>query len=115
MKFVYHKDGTTPSKGEIFVFGSNLSGIHGAGAAREAYENFRAIWGVGDGIMGQSYVLPTKGKDITFIPLSEVETHIKNFLVFAKRNENMCFWMTRVGCGLAGFRDEQIATLLSVS
>jgi hypothetical protein len=112
MKYDYHKDGTTPPQYEdyIFVFGSNLSGIHGAGAAKEAYDNYGAIMGKGEGLMFSSYAIPTKGKNITFMALVEVVPHIKNFLTFAKRNPEMKFWMTSVGCGLAGFSVSQIAS-----
>ncbi len=93
----------------IFVFGSNLSGIHGAGAARIANRDHGAVWGIGEGLMGQSYALPTKGFNISFMPMKKVQTHIENFLAFARVNPNKEFKVTRIGCGLAGFKDEDIA------
>jgi len=100
-----------PSK-MIFVFGSNLSGIHGAGAARYAREHKGAELGVGEGLTGQSYALPTKGLNISFMPFDDVHTHVQKFMKFAydERNE-LQFQVTRVGTGLSGFRDDNIARL----
>lgn len=95
----------------IFVFGSNLSGIHGAGAARTARDKHGAIWGVGEGLMGESYALPTKGYGITFIPLQVVKQHVQLFLTFAAGRPDLEFKVTRVGCFLAGFTDKEIAPL----
>lgn len=96
---------------EIFVFGSNLSGRHGAGAARHAYEHHGAIMGQGMGLQGKSYALPTKGVNISFMPLSDIGRHVMAFISFAKIRTDLTFRVTRVGCGLAGFKDEQIAPL----
>ncbi len=93
----------------IFVFGSNLSGFHGAGAARHAYEKRGAQWGVGEGITGNCYALPTKGINISHMPLHEVIDHINTFITHAYANPNDVFQVTCVGCGLAGFKDSQIA------
>ena len=95
--------------GMIFVFGSNLSGIHGAGAARFAHRNKGAVMGKGIGLQGQSYALPTKGLKISFMSLNEVEVHIDAFKDFAMDHPDLDFQVTQVACGLAGFTKEQIA------
>lgn len=95
----------------IFVFGSNLSGIHGAGAARFARIHMGAQMGKGEGLTGQSYALPTKGYNITFMPLEEVKTHVENFLKFALINPDLTFQVTQIGCGLAGFKAAEMAPL----
>ena len=110
MKYQYHKDGTAPTGDEIFVFGSNLSGIHGAGAAKAALK-FDACWGKGVGHIGQSYALPTKGLKIVTMQLAEVIPYITRFVQYAKDNPELTFFVTRVGYGLAGFTDADIAPL----
>ncbi|RRY03794.1 A1S_2505 family phage non-structural protein [Brucella anthropi] len=95
----------------IFVFGSNLAGKHGAGAAKFAAKNRGAITGMGHGFYGQSYALPTKDRDIRTLPFGQVEYAVALFLAFAKNRPQLEFQVTRVGCGLAGFKDEQIAPL----
>lgn len=95
----------------IFVFGSNLSGIHGTGAALTAVRLHGAILGVGVGRMGNSYALPTKGYKISFMPLHEVKKHVDMFIDYADIFYWESFQVTRVGCGLAGFKDEEIAPL----
>lgn len=102
------------SKPEIFVFGSNLSGIHGAGAARYAWKNLGAKWGVGEGATGSCYAIPTKEKDVhTPRTLSEVRFSVDKFLQCSRTSPNFNFKVTRIGCGLAGFRDENIAPLFA--
>lgn len=86
----------------IFVFGSNLAGIHGAGAAKYAHEFCGAEWGVGRGLTGNSYALPTKNEKIQPMPWSWVRGNIKEFVEFAKRNPGLTFALTPVGTGLAG-------------
>jgi hypothetical protein len=92
----------------IFVFGSNLAGIHGAGAARHALQHYGAIWGQGIGLQGRSYAIPTKDENIQTLPLEEIERHIKGFLKFAHEHPEMDFLVTPVGCGLAGYQQWQI-------
>lgn len=99
----------------IFTFGSNLSGIHGAGAALTAYQLHGAIWGQGEGLQGNSYGLPTKGLKISYMPLPEVATHVQRFLDFAAQSPELGFQITRVGCGLAGFDDSEIAPMFTAS
>ena len=95
----------------IFVFGSNLSGIHGAGAAKYAAKHYGAVYGVGEGMSGKSYALPTKGINISFMTLIEVKPHIQKFIKYAYDHPNDKFQLTQVGCGLGGFRKEEITPL----
>ncbi len=112
MKYLYHEDGTLPSDSDsIFVFGSNLAGIHGAGAAKVAMRLFGARFGEGEGLVGRSYALPTKDENIKTLPFKRVVEAVEKFICFAEANPQMKFWVTRVGCGLAGFKDEEIAPL----
>ena len=107
MKTQFSPDFITELKeNEIFVFGSNLQGMHGGGAARIAYEKFGAIWGQGVGLQGQSYGIPTMhgGVDV-------IKPYVDEFIEFAKSHPEMTFLVTRIGCGIAGFRDEEIAPL----
>lgn len=99
----------------IFVFGSNLSGIHGAGAARFALNKMGAKYGQGIGLQGQSYALPTKGINICFMSLDEVAQHVETFKEFALKHPDLDFQVTQVACGLAGFTKEQIAPLFKDS
>lgn len=99
----------------IFVFGSNKSGIHGAGAAAFAHKKLGAEWGVGEGITGQCYALPTKGPEIEFIPLEEIKKAVDRFLKYASDHPNKDFKVTQVGCGLGGFTKEQIAPLFEAA
>ena len=92
--------------GEIFVFGSNLAGSHGGGAARLAYNHFGAIWGQGVGLQGQSYGIPTMHGGVEII-----KPYVDEFIEFAKQHPEYKFLVTRIGCGIAGFNDEEIAPL----
>lgn len=93
---------------EIFVFGSNLDGMHGGGAARVACKHFGAVWGQGTGLQGQSYAIPTmQGGPET------IEPYVEEFIRFAKEHRELDFLVTRIGCGIAGFKDEEIAPLFS--
>ena len=96
---------------EIFVFGSNLAGIHGAGAALYARKHHGAILGKGIGLQGSSYGIPTKDEHIKTLPLSTIENHVKDFLRFADEHPEMIFNVTRIGCGLAGYKDHDIAPM----
>lgn len=96
----------------VFVFGSNLSGIHGAGAAAYAMRHKGAEWGVGIGLQGNSYAIPTKDFHIITLDIETVEGHIADFLDFARQHlMDMEFDVTAIGCGLAGFMPSQIAPL----
>lgn len=96
---------------EIFVFGSNLAGRHGAGAALFARHNFGAVYGKGTGLQGLSYAIPTKDQNIRTMPLPDIKEHVDNFIAFATDNQWMTFNVTRIGCGLAGYTDDQIAPM----
>lgn len=107
MKSQFTPDFITELKeNEIFVFGSNLQGMHGGGAARIAYERFGAIWGQGVGLQGQSYGIPTMHGGV-----DAIKPYVDEFIEFAKSHPEMTFLVTRIGCGIAGFRDEEIAPL----
>lgn len=100
---------------KVFVFGSNLAGFHGAGAARYARIHHGAVMGVGMGFMedhrGACYAIPTKGYQIEKIKLDEVKPWVDLFIDFAKMHPERTFQVTRLGCGLAGFKDYEIADL----
>lgn len=95
----------------IFVFGSNRAGIHGAGAALYARKFHGAEMGVGEGPTGNCYALPTKGFKIEKISLDEIQKAVDNFLVFAMSHPTQKFQVTKVGCGLGGYTNEDIATI----
>lgn len=99
----------------IFVFGSNLAGRHGAGAAAYARKYWGAIYGQGEGLQGNSYALPTKDENIQTLPLGEIEKHVAGFIEFATLADDLTFNVTRIGCGLAGYTDEQIAPMFSLA
>ena len=91
---------------EIFVFCSNLAGRHGGGAARAANMKFGAEWGVGVGLTGQSYAIPTMQGGV-----ETIKPYVDEFIRFAQENPGLKFLVTRIGCGIAGFKDEEIAPL----
>lgn len=96
---------------EIFVFGSNLKGVHGAGAAKLARESFGAKMGVAIGITGQCYAIPTKDESIFTLPLTRIEEYVIDFLDYAKETPDKVFLVTQIGCGLAGYTPEDIAPM----
>ena len=91
---------------EIFVFGSNLQGMHGGGAARVAHEKFGAVWGEGIGLQGQSYAIPTMHGGI-----DAIAPYVNDFIAFAKEHPELKFLVTEIGCGIAGFRISEMAPL----
>ena len=91
---------------EIFVFGSNLAGMHGGGAARLAYQRFGAVWGQGVGLQGQSYAIPTMQGGV-----ETIQPYVDEFIEFAKQHPQLKFLVTEIGCGIAGFSPSEIATL----
>ena len=93
---------------EVFVFGSNLRGMHGGGAAATAYRCFGAVWGQGVGLQGQSYAIPTMPGGV-----ETIKPYVDEFIVFAKEHQELRFLVTKIGCGIAGFRDEEIAPLFA--
>lgn len=92
--------------GEIFVFGSNLEGAHGGGAALLAFRKWGAIWGQGAGLQGQTYGIPTMHGGV-----EEIRPYVDEFIRFAKEHPEQTFLVTEIGCGIAGFRPEEIAPL----
>ena len=106
------KKRTTPAfinelaPGEIFVFGSNLRGMHGGGAAYVAYRKFGAIMGQGVGLQGNSYAIPTMQGGV-----ETIKPYVDEFIDFARQHRELTFLVTRIGCGIAGFTDEEIAPL----
>lgn len=109
----FHRDGTLPTNGEIFVFGSNLAGIHGAGAAKVAREMFGAQQGTGQGLCGHSYAIATKDENFNVIDLETIARAVKYFNIYTQLTSqaNTLWFVTRVGCGLAGYSDSQIAPM----
>ena len=91
---------------EIFVFGSNLAGSHGGGAARLAYNRFGAIWGRGVGLQGQSYGIPTMHGGV-----DAIKPYVDEFIEFAKQHPEYKFLVTKIGCGIAGFTTDEMAPL----
>ncbi len=88
---------------EVFVFGSNVNGYHGGGAALTALQKFGAIWGQGEGLQGQSYGIPTmEGID-------SMKAAIERFILFAKEHRELIFLVTPIGCGIAGYKPEEVA------
>lgn len=97
----------------VLVFGSNDAGMHGAGAAKTAYEKHGARWGFSYGHMGDSFAIPTKDADIRSLPIERVQAYIGGFIAYAKGHPKVKFKVTRIGCGLAGFTDTAIAPLFA--
>lgn len=96
----------------IFVFGSNLSGIHGAGAAKFALQHRGAKWGQAVGMMGQSYGIPTKTHNVRdTLSLSDINYYVNMFMSFAEVHEQEKFQVTCIGCGLAGLKHKDIAPM----
>lgn len=96
---------------EIFVFASNLGGFHGAGSAREALKNHGAMYGIGVGLWGKSYAIPTKDSNLDVLTLDVIENYIIQFVEFAKTKPEWVFNIVAIGCGLAGFKPEDIAPM----
>lgn len=96
---------------DVFVFGSNLLGVHGAGAALHAKKYFGAIQGQGYGRQGNSFAIPTKSTPHKTLPLSEIQTYVTSFLEYAKENYWEVFNITAIGCGLAGYAPKDIAPM----
>lgn len=97
---------TSLGEDDIFVFGSNLDGIHAGGAARVAHERFGAIMGQGTGLQGQSYAIPTMQGGV-----ETIRPYVDQFIELAREWDQNTFYVTRIGCGIAGFSDEEIAPL----
>lgn len=107
-------------KRNIFVFGSNVLGIHGAGAALHAKKHYGARYGEPYGLTGNSFAIPTKDARINSkgrpavgnqLSLDSIYDFVRGFLSYAMDHEEMNFKVSRIGCGLAGYKDEQIAPM----
>ena len=114
MKAINKEDRVTPDfikslkPNEVFVFGSNLAGMHGGGAARIAHLYFGAVMGNGDGIQGQSYAIPTMHGGV-----DTIRPYVDKFIAYAKQHPDKHFLVTRIGCGIAGFSPDEIAPLFA--
>lgn len=97
----------------VFVFGSNLAGRHGAGAALWARQHRGAIYGQGIGLQGNSYAIPTKNEYLQTLSLPSIQSHVKEFIRFAGSRPDLTFELTPVGCGLAGYKPAQIAPMFA--
>ncbi len=95
----------------IFVFGSNLAGRHGKGAALFAKQNHGAIYGQGYGLQGSSFAIPTKDGKLKTLPLTEIQKYVTMFIEFAEDHPLMTFQLTPIGCGLAGYKYSDIAPM----
>ena len=95
---------------EVFVFGSNLAGMHGGGAAYAAFQKFGAVWGCGVGLQGQSYAIPTMQGGV-----ETIKPYVDEFIDFARSRPDLFFYVTRIGCGIAGFADAEIAPLFAAA
>lgn len=91
---------------EVFVFGSNMKGMHIGGAARVAADKFGAEWGNPIGLQGQSYAIPTMFKDV-----EDIRPYVESFIKFAEEHSELFFYVTPIGCGIAGFEPSEIAPL----
>lgn len=98
----------------IFVFGSNLAGRHGAGSALNAIRNHGAIYGIGWGLQGKSYGIPTKDKLLNVLPLTAIAWHVEVFELFALNHDQFQFNVVEIGCGLAGYTPKQIGPLFKL-
>lgn len=102
----------------VFVFGSNLAGRHGAGAAAHASKFHEAYWGTGIGVNSlikkpSSYAIPTKDSDLVSLPIRSIKASVKVFLDYATSQPSLTFDITRIGCGLAGYTDKDIAPMFA--
>ena len=93
---------------EVFVFGSNLEGMHGSGAAYTAFKKFGAAMGCGVGHRGQSYAISTMHGGV-----EEIKPYVDEFIRYAAEHPELFFYVTRVGCGIAGFKDREISPLFA--
>jgi hypothetical protein len=97
----------------IFVFGSNLAGRHGKGAALIARQRHGAVYGQGVGLQGSSYAIPTKDERLRPLPLEAIRGYVEEFKAFARQHPEQTFQVTAIGCGLAGYRPDQIAPMFA--
>ena len=105
----------SPNTPFIFVFGSNLAGRHGKGAALTAKQDYGAVYGQGEGLQGSAYAIPTKDWNLCRLPLKSIEFYVNRFIEHARANPENRYYVTRIGCGLAGFRDQDIGPLFKLA
>lgn len=110
---LFHQDGTVPDGVWVFVFGSNLLGLHGGGAARVAFERYGAEYGVAEGRTGSAYAIPTLGRKYEQLSLPRIHEAVGIFLQHARSAPHEKFYVTRIGCGIAGFDDMEIAPMFA--
>lgn len=96
---------------EIFVFGSNLAGRHGAGAALFAKQHHGAVYGIGIGPQGSAYAIPTKDQNLITLSVHRIREYVMEFIIYAEGHPELTFNVTRIGCGLAGYKDSDIAPM----
>lgn len=111
----YNREYTNPwisqlADNEVFVFGSNLAGMHGGGAARVAHQRFGAVMGQGVGLQGQSYAIPTMQGGV-----ETIRPYVDEFIRFAAEHPDMKFLVTPIGCGIAGFTAREIGPLFAAA
>lgn len=113
MTYHYHDESIIKSLAEdtIFVFGSNMAGTHQGGAAKTALLHFGAAKGSGRGWSGQSYAIPTMNEHLQQMPLSQIEHYIEDFKIYTKNHPHNTYFITSVGCGVAGYKVEEIAPM----
>jgi len=102
---------TSLKENEVFVFGSNLNGNHAGGAARLAADKFGATEGQGIGLQGSSYAIPTLDRNMQKMPIDELTVHVNAFIDYARLSDELSFYVTKIGCGIAGFEVSEIAPL----
>lgn len=104
---------------DIFVFGSNLAGRHGAGSAKEALTHHGAIYGQGVGRQGNSYAIPTKDENLRVLPLDQIACHVAFFKAYAAEKQltepGLRFHVVKIGCGLAGYDEDEISPMFANS
>ena len=118
-KYTYHKDGTLPRPdgNVVFVFGSNLAGVHGAGAAKIAKLNYDYPIGIGFGLSNtdpielKGFAIPTKDRNIQTLPLKSILKYVSYFKNNVAMHQEFNYFVTRIGCGLAGYKDSDIAPM----
>ena|SRR5690606_14446525 len=109
----YKKELFQAGSSNVFVFGSNRAGRHGRGAAKFALDYCGAQYGNPFGPQGQSFAIPTKSENFRTLSLDEIEQYVRQFLYFAKQRQDLTFYITEIGCGLAGLQPIQIAPMFS--
>lgn len=102
-------------EGQVFVFGSNMSGRHGKGAAKTAL-GWGAKYGQASGLQGRTYGIPTKDSSVTrTLSLAEIKPFVDEFIEFAKLHPELTFLVTEIGCGLAGLKPKEVAPLFAAA